>query len=151
MGLASNADGLDREDTFQTGRPRALLSELNTIKVRFSWGHQEAIPGCAELFNNPSETAPIHEAEAKCIQGLSGSAWLSQNNTVSDFNYSFCDFHSEDGVKSTTFVFRYASRGKRASDTINLKDHADKTSLADWLQAQASAKKNLLCYRGVSM
>ncbi|CAE6532668.1 unnamed protein product [Rhizoctonia solani] len=86
----------DREDTFQTGRPRALFDELNTIKVRFAWGHQEAMPERAELFNDPTEAAPIHETEAKFMQGRSG--------------YSFCDFRSEDDAKSTIFIFRYASR-----------------------------------------
>ncbi|KEP54981.1 hypothetical protein V565_009710 [Rhizoctonia solani 123E] len=102
----------DREDTFQTGRPRALLNELNTIKIRFAWGHQVEVNERAEFFNDPSEAAPIHEAEAKTMQGLSGSAWLSRNNTVSDYSYSFCDFRPEDGVMSTTFIFRYAPQGK---------------------------------------
>ncbi|CAE6418790.1 unnamed protein product [Rhizoctonia solani] len=109
----------DREDTFQTGRPRALIEELNTIKVRFAWGHQEAVAERAGFFHDPNEVAPILETESKLIQGLSDSVWLSQSNKSSGHSYTFCDFRrpeDEAQLKSTTFVFRYASR--------------------DWLQAQ---------------
>ncbi|CAE6478915.1 unnamed protein product [Rhizoctonia solani] len=100
----------DKEDVFQTGRPRALLNELNAIKVRFAWGHQGAVVERTEFFDSPSESAPIHEVEAKPMQGLSGSAQLSQNNTMSGYSYSSCDFNPAEGVKATTFIFRYASR-----------------------------------------
>ncbi|ELU43289.1 hypothetical protein AG1IA_02656 [Rhizoctonia solani AG-1 IA] len=100
----------DTED-FQTGRPRAVITELNTIKIRFAWGYQKNVD-CAGLFSNPTEVAPIHETEIKAMRGLSGSACLSQDEINTRYKYSSCEFLPEAGVKSTTFIFRYAPLGK---------------------------------------
>ncbi|KAL5640714.1 hypothetical protein ACGC1H_001258 [Rhizoctonia solani] len=92
----------------------SILKDLNTIKLKLSWGHQgESVP---YAHSAPQEIGTIHEKAAK--KGHSGAAKLGKVISVPTVSTTV-GFTPAETIALVTFVFNYAPEGwLRARDII---------------------------------